>query len=171
MSYCPHCGAAVGTEYRFCSRCGKPCASGGWPVAATPVASAPDHGRHVRILAILLLIWGGLGLLVALGTFFLMGRVSALLAQIDVHGMPVHEMHTLMTVVAWGFLIAAGVTVTAGAGLLDYKPWARWLALAVCILSLLHFPFGTALGIYGLWVLLSIPGEQHYRLEGARRGW
>ena len=45
-------------------------------------------------------------------------------------------------------------SIIAGAGLLYYKPWARILTLILCFL-LIHIPFGTALGFYGFWVLLS----------------
>ena len=40
-------------------------------------------------------------------------------------------------------------------GLLKYRPWARILALIVAVLHLFSFPFGTALGVYAFWVLLS----------------
>jgi hypothetical protein len=33
------------------------------------------------------------------------------------------------------------------------KPWGRILAIVIAILALIHIPFGTAMGIYTLWVL------------------
>ena len=42
-----------------------------------------------------------------------------------------------------------------GIGLLYRQPWARVVMIVVSILHLLNFPFGTALGAYGLWVLFS----------------
>jgi hypothetical protein len=44
--------------------------------------------------------------------------------------------------------------------LITFKPWARVLAIILSALHLLNIPFGTALGIYGLWVLLSNEGER-----------
>jgi len=41
----------------------------------------------------------------------------------------------------------------AGIGLLQFRPWAQPVTIAVSILNLIHIPFGTAVGIYGLWVL------------------
>ncbi len=38
-------------------------------------------------------------------------------------------------------------------GLLNRRPWGRTVAIIVAILALVKFPFGTALGIYTLWVL------------------
>jgi hypothetical protein len=34
------------------------------------------------------------------------------------------------------------------------KSWARIIAIVVGCLNLIHVPFGTALGVYTLWVLL-----------------
>jgi hypothetical protein len=40
-----------------------------------------------------------------------------------------------------------------GIALLMRAPWSRVYMLVISALHLLHLPFGTALGIYGLWVL------------------
>ena len=62
------------------------------------------------------------------------------------------------------FLVASAVAgILAGWGLMNYRPWARVLALVLGVISLLHFPFGTALGIYTLWVLLPAKSESEYR--------
>ena len=50
-------------------------------------------------------------------------------------------------------------------GLFEREPWARFLGLALGFLALLRFPFGTALGIYTLWVLLpETSGKEYERL-------
>jgi hypothetical protein len=45
--------------------------------------------------------------------------------------------------------------IIAGVGLLKFRPWARILAIILGALHLLSFPFGTALGVYTLIVLLN----------------
>jgi hypothetical protein len=45
--------------------------------------------------------------------------------------------------------------IIAGVGLLKFRPWARILAIILGALHLLSFPFGTALGVYTLVVLLN----------------
>jgi hypothetical protein len=50
--------------------------------------------------------------------------------------------------------------IIAGIGLLSFKPWARILTIVVSILDLLNIPFGTALGVYGLWVLFNDDGAR-----------
>jgi hypothetical protein len=47
-----------------------------------------------------------------------------------------------------------------GLGLLRGKAWARAIIIILSILILLLFPVGTALGGFGLWVLLGREGEQ-----------
>jgi hypothetical protein len=46
----------------------------------------------------------------------------------------------------------------AGIGLLSFQPWARILTIVLSVIELPGFPFHTALGIYGLWALLSNEG-------------
>lgn len=54
-----------------------------------------------------------------------------------------------------GFFVAlAAPGVLAGFGLLKRKSWARPLAMVLGILNLMSFPFGTAVGVYTLWVLM-----------------
>lgn len=54
-------------------------------------------------------------------------------------------------------IVTAFLAFLVGFSLLRRKPWGRVLGIVVAILALLKFPFGTALGIYTLWVL--VPAE------------
>jgi hypothetical protein len=47
-------------------------------------------------------------------------------------------------------------------GLFQREPWARMLGLVIGFLSLLRPPFGTALGVYTIWVLLPHQSGQEY---------
>lgn len=51
-------------------------------------------------------------------------------------------------------LVRCGLAFAAGWGLLHREPWGRVVAIVAAILSLLKFPFGTALGIWTLVLLL-----------------
>ena len=57
----------------------------------------------------------------------------------------------LFTIIA--VLSIPGLAV--GIGLVKFQSWARIGGLILSALNLLNFPFGTALGFYGLWVLLN----------------
>jgi hypothetical protein len=52
-------------------------------------------------------------------------------------------------------LVIAIPGLIVGWGLINFRPWSRVLGIVISALSLLNVPFGTALGIYGLWVLLN----------------
>jgi hypothetical protein len=66
------------------------------------------------------------------------------------------------------FLLALALpAILGGWGLLNYRSWSRILMIVISGLSLLHFPLGTALGIYGLWVLLNEQTRQLLESGGA----
>ena len=69
----------------------------------------------------------------------------------------------LVQSIGFSFMVFAGLGGVTGWGLLARQSWARMLALILGCLSLLDVPFGTALGIYTLWVLLPAQSEAEYR--------
>jgi hypothetical protein len=66
-----------------------------------------------------------------------------------------------------GILAFGAVNAAAGVGLLQYQSWGRTLALVMSAIDLIKIPFGTALGIYGFWVLLSERGRAYYERQAA----
>jgi glucose uptake protein GlcU len=68
----------------------------------------------------------------------------------------------LLTVVGFFVLAKAAAGFIAGWGLLHREPWARLLTVVLGFLALIHIPFGTALGVYTLWVLLPAKAEEEY---------
>lgn len=44
--------------------------------------------------------------------------------------------------------------IIAAIGLYRRKEWGRILMLIVSVISIFNFPFGTAIGIYSIWVLI-----------------
>jgi hypothetical protein len=63
-----------------------------------------------------------------------------------------------------GLLALMGLLgILAGWGLLSWQPWARMLAIVLGCIALIHLPFGTALGIYTLWVLLPEESAEEFR--------
>ena len=159
---CPRCRAAAEETHRFCSSCG-------WNLAAS-IAPRPtsNFDGHVKVLAVLLMATGVLGLLGGLAALLATGFVLGIINQAIGHMIPTGLLAPVVLMLPWFLIAYAAAKLAAGLGLLDYVPWARSLAVAVCVLGLLNFPLGTALGIYGLWVLLSAPGQEHYRQAMAR---
>jgi hypothetical protein len=59
-------------------------------------------------------------------------------------------------------MLRIGLVGAAAWGLMERTPWGRILAIVVAILSLIQFPFGTALGIWTLAVLLGYRNSTLY---------
>jgi hypothetical protein len=111
---------------------------------------------HVRALAVLQIVYSSFGLLAGITVFLIFGG-AALIAGITV---PIDDKLVAVPVLAIvGGAISSVVILLslprfiAGIGLLRPGNWAKILTFVVSVLGLLDLPFGTALGIYGLWVL------------------
>jgi hypothetical protein len=59
-------------------------------------------------------------------------------------------------------LVRVGLAVAAGIGLLERAQWGRVVAIVAAILCLIKFPFGTAMGIWTLVVLLGYRNSTLY---------
>lgn len=63
----------------------------------------------------------------------------------------------ILRILAWGSWILAALfslsQIVVGVGILKRQEWARLLSLVLSILALFHFPLGTALGVFSLYVL------------------
>ena len=46
------------------------------------------------------------------------------------------------------------------------RPWSRVWGIVLSVLSLFVVPFGTIIGLYGLWVLLSKDSERLFTQAG-----
>jgi len=121
---------------------------------------------HVKILGILNIVFGGLGVLIGLVVFLILGGVGAFVGAADQS--PDSAVAAPILVIVGTFvlillLVLSLPSIIAGFGLLHFKPWARILTIVLSVLHLLNFPFGTALGIYGLWVLLNKDTERMFQ--------
>ncbi len=55
--------------------------------------------------------------------------------------------------------------VMVGVPLRRYTPWSRFIALMLGSVDLLLLPYGTALGVYALYVLLNEKGKALFSLR------
>jgi amino acid transporter len=123
---------------------------------------------HIRILAILHIVFGSLGIAAALIVLLVFGGLASV---VGVAGDTADADRTTGMAVLGGIgvlvfiiiLVLSVPGVIAGIGLLKFRPWSRMLTIVLSALDLFSVPFGTALGIYGLWVLLSQPTEALFR--------
>lgn len=118
--------------------------------------------RHVALLGILTMLWGGLSVLV--GASMLLIAAGALAQMLESGGGDVGLAAGLtagMFALFGGFAVLfGGAHVWAGSLLNRRRPTGRVVALALAVVNLLVLPFGTALGVYSLWVLLKNDGRR-----------
>jgi len=113
---------------------------------------------HVKVLGVLYIALSALGLCAAV---MLMLAVGAATGIVGTTADPSDAAVALPIIGIAGttlvaFLVMVSVPgLVAGIGLLKYQSWARILTIVLSIVNLINFPLGTALGIYGLWVLLN----------------
>ena len=118
---------------------------------------------HVKVLGVLYIALSALGLLGALFLIVGMGTAAGIVGAAADSGdaavaIPIIGIAGTALV---GFLLLLSLPgLITGFGLLKYQPWARILGLVLSALNLINIPFGTVLGVYGLWVLLNKDTER-----------
>jgi hypothetical protein len=157
--FCDRCGTRLHEVARFCPSCGKPMEV----IPLMPVMPVkPVNSRiggHIRLLGILWLAFSAFRLIpgLFLMAFFRHGSFAFLPMEVPFF------VHSLIKG-AGVLMLGSGVFgIMAGWGLLERQPWARTLAIVLGCLNLISMPFGTALGVYTLWVLLPARSEEEYR--------
>jgi hypothetical protein len=152
--FCNRCGMQLQPDFNICPKCGAPVGTGTAPSVPTGRLQ-----RHLRTLGIL---WIAVGVLWIIPSLVLMGLSHA------PHIMMGDEMFThafmppMLLSLGIVFLAIAAGGILVGWGLMNHESWARMTAIVLGILAIFHPPFGTALGIYTLWVLLPADAAAEY---------
>jgi len=110
--------------------------------------------QHVKILAVLNIVLGGMGVLAALVVLVVFGGLVGL-AGSESGGGEAAVLGLIGGIAVIALAVLSVPCLIAGIGLLKFRSWGQILTIILSILNLMNFPFGTALGIYGLWVLLN----------------
>src|SRR5512140_3254831 len=110
--------------------------------------------KHLQLLGVLYFIWGGVFVLLGISFLALALGTAALVPAAETGG------RFAAGLAATTFASLAGVTIIwglvhgwDGVALRRHREWGRAVAMVLAILNLIVIPFGTALGIYALWVL------------------
>ncbi len=123
--------------------------------------------QHVTILGVLFIVFGALGLLGALIVLFLFGGAAAIAGVVAQNEPDARIAVPILGFVATALFLFISILsmpgIVAGIGIVKFKNWARILGLILSVIKLLNIPFGTALGVYGLWVLLSPETEELFQ--------
>lgn len=146
--YCNSCGGQVAENQAVCGRCGT--------VVGQPLVNRVE--QHIKLLGIL---W------IAYAAFHaIAGGVLVIVANTifgNYGGRHAAFLHPLLETIGILVLVKAAACVISGFGLLERQSWARTLSLVMAFISLINIPFGTAMGVYTLWVFLSPQAESDYR--------
>lgn len=123
---------------------------------------------HVRVLGVLHIVLGGLGAVIALGILLVFGGIAGIVGAVAVPEDPdallaIPILSLIGGAIFFVVLLLSLPSIIAGIGLLKYKPWARIMTIVLCAINLINVPIGTAIGVYGLWVLLSSETEPLFR--------
>jgi hypothetical protein len=125
---------------------------------------------HVKVLAVLFIVLSALLLLTALGIMAVFGGAAGIVgttAEGKDAAIALPIIGLTGTLVTIFFLVLALPGLVTGFGLLSMKSWARIVGIVLCALNLIHIPFGTIFGAYGLWVLLNKETERLFETRQA----
>ncbi len=158
--YCNRCGATLPTGSNVCPSCGQ-------PQPGTAAGQEPRLAGHLRLLAIFWFVIAGL---TGIGAAVVLGIGAAAGTAMRMSDAP-PEARLIAPLVMWcvGLFVAAmaAVSFLAGYGLLKRRSWGRVLAIVLAFISLFSVPFGTALGIYTLIILLPADAGREYEQMAA----
>jgi hypothetical protein len=174
--YCGQCGTQLDETLRFCTNCGKSIARrdagallppSGAAASSSPVA-IQTMNSHIRVLGILWAIYSGFRILMAVWSIVFTRALIPIFQNMMPHDnnvnlVPIFRMMNGFYLVSgiWSIFAAAVGFWTAWA-LLKHEQSGRMIALVIAFVSLISIPFGTALGVYTLVIMLSKNAEQTY---------
>jgi len=114
--------------------------------------------QHVKILGILHIVFSSLCILAGIIVLIVMGGIAGIASTTDQSADAQEALPILggIGVFVLGICLLIGLPgLIGGIGLISYKPWARIVIIVLSALDLINIPIGTALGIYGFWVLMN----------------
>lgn len=162
--FCDGCGTTVQPGQAFCSRCGKQI------VGLTAMQPRPGRVQaHTHLLGILWLAISAFNSVAGVVLYVLANTLFAHMHELGAPEAPTAFLRPLLTVIGIFVLAKAAFGFMAGWGLLQREPWARILTLVLGFISLFNVPFGTAVGVYTLWVLLPQQSQEEYDAMAAAR--
>jgi len=154
--FCTSCGTVITPEQAICSKCGNPTSIGVMRGGGRRVA------EHYRLLGILHIVYSSFIAIPGLVMIFVGKFIFGWLGQFMPHNPPPWVIAPLIVFGGWLILLRGVAGIIAGVGLLQRAPWGRIWALVMGFISLISVPFGTALGIYTIWVLLASGADEEY---------
>lgn len=123
---------------------------------------------HVNLLGILHLVWGGMGLLLGASLLILAFGAAAIARTTADDPLTAGFTGALFLLFAGALAAAGWSNAWAGRAVRQHRSAGRLAALGLAALNVFILPFGTALAIYGFWVLLNNDARQLFEPHPAR---
>ena len=171
--FCQSCGNAVDEAARFCKSCGNVVPA----PATTPQMVAPDPlqvlSNHVRVMGILWLVYSIFHIVMAVWTlafshYFLPAMQEAFARANTPFPFPIFRFMHMFYALTAVYGVATGILgIFAGVALLQRKRGARVLAIVAAFICVISIPFGTAIGVYTLVILLPGHAARGYEQKAA----
>jgi hypothetical protein len=111
--------------------------------------------NHKRILGILYIVVGSLQLVTLMGlSFFITALFPFIADEAGPEGSVIlNLLGAILPFLVWTLILIFAIpSIIGGIAILNEKSWALTLLLVIGCFKLFSFPFGTALGIYTIWV-------------------
>jgi hypothetical protein len=111
---------------------------------------------HVKALGILHVVLGALGVVGGLIVLMVFGGIAGVVGvaeQSEEAAVAIPILGGIGGIIFVIILVFSLPGLIGGIGLLKLAPWSRVFMIVICAIELLSIPIGTAVGIYGLWVL------------------
>ena len=128
---------------------------------------------RVDLLGVLFMLWGALTMLIGASTLALGIAAAAIVASAGRAGTGQFGASltaiTFMTLAILA-LIWGGVHLIVGTLVRRRRHWSRHAAMMLGTVDLLLLPYGTALGVYSLWILLREDSKQLFESEAQLAG-
>ena len=117
--------------------------------------------KHLTAVAALQVGLSILGVLLGIFVFVLLTGIGVIAQEKEA----LFILSTIGTGVGLFLLIISVPGIIGGIGLFKHKEWARILVVILSAINLLNIPFGTALGIYSIWVLVQEDSIRLFRQQ------
>ena len=115
--------------------------------------------KHIAIVGYLFVAFGIIGIVGAVVLFITIAGGGLISGEREAIAITA----TVASVLSALLLLLSLPALIGGIGLLRRANWARVLILVLSFVNLLNIPFGTILGIYAIWVLLSDRSVAHFQ--------
>ena len=120
---------------------------------------------HVDFLGTLFVVWGLLTIVIGISMLALGIGAAALVTSVR-SSVAAGITAAVFTTLAFLAILWGTAHVIVGIPLRRYTPWSRLTALMLGSVDLLLLPYGTALGVYALYVLLNENGKRLFMANG-----